>query len=113
MENAPARDILLETEPEETDGERMDRLLKAAGTAADFLSADLDTIVDSTAATAALSSSTGEWEDERPGANKILERLRNISFEAAEFSRFCSTNRVAEGPDGGAGDAIGLSLIHI
>ena len=107
MENAPARDILLETEPEETDGERMDRLLKAAGTAADFLSADLDTIVDSTAATAALSSSTGEWEDELPGANKILERLRNISFEAAEFSRFCSTNRVAEGPDGGGGDAIG------
>ena len=103
MENAPARDILLEAEPEETDGERMDRLVKAAGIAAEFLSADLGTIVDNTAAAAAQNSSTGEWEGELPGADKILERLRSISFEASEFSRFCSTSRVAEGTDGSVG----------
>lgn len=107
MENAPARDILLEAEPEETDAERMDRLVKAAGIAAEFLSADLGTIVDNTAATAALNNSTGEWEGELPGAEKILERLRSISFEASEFSRFCSTSWAAEGTDGSvSGDAI-------
>lgn len=106
MENAPARDILLEAEPEETDKERMDRLIKAAGTAAEFLSADLGTIVDNTAATATLNSPAGEWEGGLPGADKILERLRNISFEAAEFSRFCSTSRAAEGTDGGGSEDV-------
>lgn len=109
MENAPTRDILLEAEPpEETDQERMDRLIKAAGTAAEFLSADLGKILDDTAATATLNSSTGEWEGELlPGVDKILERLRNISFEAAEFSRFCSASWAAEGAEGGgSGGAI-------
>ena len=106
MENAPTQNTILEPEPEETDGERMDRLVKAAGTAAEFLSTDLGKIVDKTATTAATTfdSSAGEWEEGGLPADKILERLRNISFEAAEFSRSCGINRAAEeGADGGSG----------
>lgn len=109
----------------ETDDERMARLLRAASTAAEFLSADLGRILDNkrrssshmgSAASTAISGPVVNGEslpaqtvggtvggtvtvggtNDGDGTD-ILEALRHISVEAAEYSRLSSNNSDKEG----------------
>ncbi|CAM9424792.1 unnamed protein product, partial [Scytosiphon promiscuus] len=107
--------VPIDTEPVETDDERMNRHLRAAGAAAEFLSTDLGKILDnssrsssdlSCAALTATNDSAakddslrdaGVHNDEDGG--HMMERLRHISIEAAEYSRLCSNSPNEKGDD--------------
>ncbi|CAM9382131.1 unnamed protein product [Hapterophycus canaliculatus] len=98
--------IPIETEPVETDEERIARLLRAAGSATAFLSADLGKVLAtsgrggsdlSSATSTAMNESAAHGESLRAqtaGCNDddgtdMMEKLRHISVEAAEYSRLC------------------------
>ncbi|CAM9661521.1 unnamed protein product [Ectocarpus fasciculatus] len=115
--------VPIETEPEETGGERMARLLKAAGTATEFLAEDLDKIFESNggnagdataiaADNAEANHELGQVQSARSSDSNIddpLQELRHVSVNAVECSRLCNevanTSGQAErdglGPDGG------------
>lgn len=96
----------------EAASERMSRLLKAAGTAAEFVATDLRKIIDKADVAAAPTTSTsvqangthsssrrrqgGEHDDD------AMEQLLRISVEAEEYSRRCSIDRWGADTDGGA-----------
>lgn len=100
LEGVPTGGVLLEPEPEETGAERRARLLKSAGTAAEFLANDLDTIVSKSTATATTASTAEKAKNNPPRIVDTMEQLQHIRVEAAEFSRRCTTGWAADGVDG-------------
>ncbi|CAN0312301.1 unnamed protein product [Ectocarpus sp. 6 AP-2014] len=111
--------VPIETEPEETDEERMARLLKTAGTATEFLAEDLDKIFDSNGGYAGDATATaadnaeanhelGQVLSARSSDSNIdhaLQELRHVSVNAVECSRLC--NAVASASGQAEGDEIG------
>lgn len=118
--------VPIDIEPDETDDERMARFLKAAGAATEFLAADLEKILENKNTSGGLSSgptatapdpsadnaveSVQSQKNQATASNteeeeaNLFEKLRNISVEAAEFSRLSSMKiaegRMEEGDDG-------------
>lgn len=111
--------VPIETEPEETGEERMARLLKAAGTATEFLAEDLDKILDSNGGIAGDATATpadnaeanhelGQVQSARSSDSNIddtLQELRHVFVNAVECSRLC--NDVANPSGQAEGDGIG------
>lgn len=89
---------LLEPEPEETETGRMARLIDAAGAVMGFLAIDLEKIVDKAATTAKNTNSADEGGGDLDFNNvsDTTKRLRNISVEAAEYSRRCKSSWKAD-----------------
>eukprot|EP00752_Nemacystus_decipiens_P012539 g11107.t1 len=122
--SAPAANTggVVPMEPDETDDQRMARFLKAAATATEFLSADLQKILERNnnkrssagSAEAATESTQGQRNQETASNNaaegkargEIFQKLQQVSIEAAEFSRLCSksTNHTGGGIERGEGN---------
>lgn len=80
----------------------MVRLLKAAGTAAEFVATDLRKIIDKSDVTPSTSSIQANGARSRQGGvHDVMEQLLHISIEAEEYARRCSIDRWGADTDGG------------